>query len=415
MRFFSLIFLLFPFFINAQQTFRVLFLGNSYTAYNNLPQLVKDVALSTGDTIIFDSNTPGGFTLQGHSTNSTSLQKIMAGNWDVVVLQEQSQMPSFPINQVITSVFPYAQKLDSIIHVYQPCGKTMFYMTWGRKNGDASNCATWPPVCTYVGMDSLLYERYMIMAQDNDAVVSPVGAVWKYIRNNFPGIELYSADESHPSLAGSYAAACSFYSSITEKDPSQITFNGGLTSIEASSIRAAVKTIVFDSLSNWNFLNNNPSADFNYSTTGNTVDFNNTSNNATSYSWNFGDNNFSTNENPSHTYSAAGNYTVTLIIDYCGLSDTVSQNIFIGENAGLEIEDSGNKIKLYPLPVKEELNIQSNDTVQEVKLYDINGHILNQEKGNNITSISTKNLNSGIYIIMIKTELGISKYKIVKS
>jgi PKD repeat protein len=291
----------------------------------------------------------------------------------------------------------------------------MFYMTWGRKNGDASNCATWPPVCTYVGMDSLLYERYMIMAQDNDAVVSPVGAVWKYIRNNFPGIELYSADESHPSLAGSYAAACSFYSSITEKDPSQITFNGGLTSIEASSIRAAVKTIVFDSLSNWNFLNNNPSADFNYSTTGNTVDFNNTSNNATSYSWNFGDNNFSTNENPSHTYSAAGNYTVTLIIDYCGLSDTVSQNIFIGENAGLEIEDSGNKIKLYPLPLKEELNIQSNDTVQEVKLYDINGHILNQEKGNNITSISTKNLNSGIYIIMIKTELGISKYKIVKS
>jgi PKD repeat protein len=415
MRFFSIVFLLLPLFVNAQHTYRVLFLGNSYTAYNNLPQLVKDVAISTGDTIIFDSNTPGGFTLQGHSTNTTSLQKIISGNWDVVVLQEQSQLPSFPINQVITGVFPYAQKLDSIIHVYQPCGKTMFYMTWGRKNGDASNCATWPPVCTYQGMDSLLYERYMMMAQDNDAVVSPVGAVWKYIRNNFPGIELYSADESHPSLAGSYAAACSFYSSITEKDPTQITFNGGLTSIEASSIRSAVKAIVFDSLSHWNFLNNNPSADFNYSITGNTVDFNNTSNNATSYLWNFGDNNFSTNENPNHTYTAAGNYSVTLIIDYCGLSDTVSQNIFIGEITGLEIEGAANKINLYPLPVKEELNIQSNDAVLEVKLYDVHGRILNEEKGNNITSISTKNLNSGIYIFMIKTELGISKYKIVKS
>jgi PKD repeat protein len=414
MRFFSIVFLLLPLFVNAQHTYRVLFLGNSYTAYNNLPQLVKDVAISTGDTIIFDSNTPGGFTLQGHSTNTTSLQKIISGNWDVVVLQEQSQLPSFPINQVITGVFPYAQKLDSIIHVYQPCGKTMFYMTWGRKNGDASNCATWPPVCTYQGMDSLLYERYMMMAQDNDAVVSPVGAVWKYIRNNFPGIELYSADESHPSLAGSYAAACSFYSSITEKDPTQITFNGGLTSIEASSIRSAVKAIVFDSLSHWNFLNNNPSADFNYSITGNTVDFNNTSNNATSYLWNFGDNNFSTNENPNHTYTAAGNYSVTLIIDYCGLSDTVSQNIFIGEITGLEIEGAANKINLYPLPVKEELNIQSNDAVLEVKLYDVHGRILNEEKGNNITSISTKNLNSGIYIFMIKNELCISKYKILK-
>jgi hypothetical protein len=39
---------------------KVLFLGNSYTAVNNLPQMVADVASSAGDNLWFDSNTPGG-------------------------------------------------------------------------------------------------------------------------------------------------------------------------------------------------------------------------------------------------------------------------------------------------------------------------------------------------------------------
>jgi hypothetical protein len=77
--------------------------------------MLKDAALSVNDTVIFDGNTPGGYTFQGHSTNATSLSKIMMGDWDYVVLQEQSQMPSFPDQQVASEVFPYAQKLDSIV------------------------------------------------------------------------------------------------------------------------------------------------------------------------------------------------------------------------------------------------------------------------------------------------------------
>ena len=117
-------------------TKRALFLGNSYTGVNNLPQMVADVTTSTGDTLLFDSNTPGGYTLQGHSTNATSLAKIALSDWDYVVLQEQSQFPSFPISQVETDIFPYAHFLDSIINAENPCVETVFYMTWGRKNGE---------------------------------------------------------------------------------------------------------------------------------------------------------------------------------------------------------------------------------------------------------------------------------------
>jgi hypothetical protein len=59
--------------LKAQLNYKVLFLGNSYTGVNNLPQMIANVALSVGDRLIFDSNTPGGYTLQGHSTNTTSL------------------------------------------------------------------------------------------------------------------------------------------------------------------------------------------------------------------------------------------------------------------------------------------------------------------------------------------------------
>lgn len=170
---------------------KVLFLGNSYTGVNDLPNMLSDAAKSTGDTLLFDSNIPGGYTFKRHAGDVNSLSKIIQGGWDYVVLQEQSQYPSFPISQVQASVFPYARFLDSLIQAKNPCAETVFYMTWGRKNGDAGNCASWPPVCTYAGMDSLLNLRYNMMADDNNAILSPVGAVWKYIRQNHPLIELY--------------------------------------------------------------------------------------------------------------------------------------------------------------------------------------------------------------------------------
>ncbi len=57
----NICFLLLIFFIisvRAQETIKALFIGNSYTASNNLPQLVSQIALSCGDTLIYDSNTP---------------------------------------------------------------------------------------------------------------------------------------------------------------------------------------------------------------------------------------------------------------------------------------------------------------------------------------------------------------------
>ena len=54
----------------SQHTKEVLFIGNSYTYANNLPDLLKQIALSFGDTLLHDSSTPGGATFNVHSTSA---------------------------------------------------------------------------------------------------------------------------------------------------------------------------------------------------------------------------------------------------------------------------------------------------------------------------------------------------------
>lgn len=244
--------LLCGFFVHAQGvTKSVLFLGNSYTGSNNLPNLIANIADSKGDSLNYQSIAPGGFTLNGHTGNTGSLNAIATGGWDRVVLQEQSQMPSFPPNQVATGTLPYAAELCDSIYAANNCGKPMFFMTWGRKNGDALNCPIYPPVCTYAGMQRRLRSSYLLMAQNDSAEVAPVGAAWRDFRAAYPSVNLYTPDESHPSMAGSYLASCVFYASVFHQNPVGGWKPSNLDSLTAWRIQDMANKTVFDSLSVW--------------------------------------------------------------------------------------------------------------------------------------------------------------------
>lgn len=341
------LFMFLPFLLQAQIVRNVLFLGNSYTGVNNLPQLVSNIAESRGDALTFQSYVPGGFTLQMHLASSFSTGRIMNGNWDYVVLQDQSQLPSFETYDT----FP-ADSLCSMNAKYNPCGRTMFYMTWGRKNGDATNCAAWPPVCTYIGMDSLLTMRYMEMAIQNHAELSPVAVVWRYIRQHYPSIELYWPDGSHPSAAGSYIAACCFYTMMFKKDPVPATYTAGLSVTDAAIIRQAVKDLVFDHFASWDFTETEPHVDFTY-LPGNQARefiFTNISANAESYLWNFGDGNMSADTNAVHTYTSDAVYTVTLTGTNCDVlgMNQQSKQIMIDLNPIIPSPT----IMIYPNPTR---------------------------------------------------------------
>ncbi len=323
---------------------RVLFIGNSYTAVNNLPQLTADCALSIGFAgfpMEVASSTPGGTTFQMHTTNGSSQSLIAQGNWDFVVLQEQSQLPSFPDSQVETECFPFAMQLNNQILAADSCTETIFYMTWGRQNGDAGNCASWPPVCTYEGMDSLLNLRYRQMAIDNQAILSPVGALWNYIRNTYPEINLYAADGSHPSLEGSYAAACSMVSVIFRTDPTLINYNSTLNPVIAEKIKLAAQEVVFNNLMEWHVGEYDPTVVINTNADGLSLQLDNQSAPSWNFTWDFGDGTSSTEFSPVHMYNAAGSYVLSYsAVDACGRSTQGSWEIQILSNDIEELKKS---------------------------------------------------------------------------
>ncbi len=395
---------------------RVLFVGNSYTSVNNLPLMVSQVVSSAGDSIEFKSNTPGGSTFNNHSQNSTTLAYIAESNWDFVVLQEQSQLPSFPNSQVETECFPYAHLLDSLINQYNPCSETVYYMTWGRKNGDASNCPSWPPVCSYEGMDSLLNLRYTQMANDNHGIISPVSVVWRYLINN-SAIELYSSDESHPSVAGTYAAACTFYSILFRKDPTLITFNSSLSNSDAQQIRNATKLNVYDSLQKWNVGNYDPKANFNFATNGLDVAFTNLSTLSDHYDWNFGDGSNSSEMSPTHSYLTNNSYNVTLKTSRCNQTDSITKTITITPQGVLSKHDS--EFQFYPNPYIEKVNIKIPTTYLGGVMVIKNqlGQIVYSTPINSSESSITNTLTPGIYHLTLTDAFSKKSftYKFVKS
>lgn len=295
----------------SRDTIKVLFIGNSYTYFNDLPQLVKNIAVSDGKTIITKQDTPGGVTLEYHWNSGVSQKLIKEGNWNYMVLQEFSQRPSEPLSEFNHNVFPFVEKFDSLFKRQNPKGKTILYMTWGRKNGDSSRCGQCPDVCTYEGMDSLTRVRYLILGDKIGSYISPVGAVWRYIRNNHPEIELYNSDGSHPSINGSIVGAFCFYTIITQKNPSKIVYNASISPVIASEIKDAVEKVAYDSLYYWNV----GTTAFSYKKEANNqVSFHNFSRNYDSLLWDFGDGQNSTEKNPLHQYPKEEVYRVTLYI-----------------------------------------------------------------------------------------------------
>lgn len=390
--------------LNAQADKRnVLFIGNSYTGVNNLPNIVQGITTSMGDTLTFDSYVPGGKTASAHWNDATTKAKITQGGWDYVVIQCQSQEPSFSPGQVMSGTYPYLKSLDSLVKATNSCAEVLYYMTWGRKNGDAVNCPNYPPICTYDGMQQRLRESYLLFANDFNSSVSPVGVAWKKLRDTNPSINLYTADESHPSINGSFLAACVFYSSLFKKSCTTNQYlPAGVTNSNMGIIQTIASNTVLDSLENWQGDGNIPDVGFIYQVNGNSVSFINDSKRFAISSWDFGDGSpLDNSPSPMHTFPAAGgSFNICLTISSaCGKNETLCQSIMVSPNSTLRFSAT-DKIKIgqngHQIIITNELeNCKLN-------LLDINGRKIKDNLLNTGSSIISMNdIAKGIYILQI--------------
>jgi PKD repeat protein len=305
----------------AQDSLSVLFIGNSYTYANDLPTVFVNLTNSLSDIATVDSKTNGGFTFQNHLDDPATHVKIESKKWDYVVLQGQSQEPSFPTAQVNQATLPPAVSLADSVYANWYCSQAMYFMTWGRQNGDPQ----WDSINTFDKMNVRLRNAYMRIADSANASVSPVGMAWKYVRDTYPTINLYSGDGSHPSMAGTYLAACTFYASLFRKSPVGATYFAGLDPTIAGQLQGAAEIAVLDSLDTWHLQSTESLtvADFGFQLSGNTVSFTNSSSYATDFTWYFGDDISSIESNPVHSFQYDGTFNVELIASSeCGI-DTV--------------------------------------------------------------------------------------------
>jgi PKD repeat protein len=151
--------------------------------------------------------------------------------------------------------------------------------------------------------------------------------------------------------------------------------------------------------------------------------FTNTSQNANAYQWNFGDQTaFSNDNNPVHTFTTDGEFTVILTAyNSCGSdADTIQINVF---GTSVRALTHGEKLSMYPNPTHDQIMVDFSDNGSKnlrVNLVSITGEIVFTETLNSFSGkykqlIDMQNLSSGIYFINIHTDRDTITRKVVKN
>ncbi|HRP02671.1 MAG TPA: hypothetical protein PLE30_08495 [Candidatus Kapabacteria bacterium] len=219
---------------------KILFIGNSYTFTYSMPSILSEIISENGDKAMIETVAMGGYYLKNHLENPETIRKINKEKWDIVIIQEQSQLPALSDDIVKIESYPYLTSLDSLINLNDVCTKKYLYMTWGRKFGDSTNCTKFPKLSTYEGMDRELRLRYLEYSNKIAANIVPVGLVWNYINSFYPDLELYSKDNSHPSQLGAITTAYTFYSFLFNKNPFYLKNYKKIDSISLSKIKKSI-------------------------------------------------------------------------------------------------------------------------------------------------------------------------------
>lgn len=181
----------------------VLFIGNSYSF--QAPSFFRTHANNRGRAVRVEQVSHGGWTLAKHAANQDTINKIRDGRWDVVVLQEQSRIPSLPEDNRARLMDPPLRKLADEIRRHGAI--PVLYQTWGYRDGDAKH-----PGDGFQAMTGRLREGYRSAARKAGGLaVIPVGDAWEREVKAGNSAKLFQPDGSHPSRFGNQVTARTFF------------------------------------------------------------------------------------------------------------------------------------------------------------------------------------------------------------
>ena len=218
---------------------RVLFIGNSYTHMNEMPEMVQKLADAAGLNAYIDKSAQSGASFKIHSERKEMYEAIQSRKWDYIILQGYSRELTHSEAHIDKATIPYLDKIVAFIRKHNPATRVLFYMTWGYESGFSER----GEINTFEKMTDTIQDRYMYLSSVYDFPVSPVGCIWKHVKET-TSIDLYADDRAHPSRKGSFLIANAFFEAIFG-----IPAPTGVSMIdlqEAEQIRESVKHVMKD-------------------------------------------------------------------------------------------------------------------------------------------------------------------------
>ncbi len=177
-------------------TYKVLFLGNSHTANNDVPKMVMNIIESDNRRRSLKFEFKGGPTLESLAKSNEVKKLIQTGKFTDVVLQGASLSSSHKYRYSQEGAIALAKLADSTQ------AKVWHFAEWPRRN--------WKETPYILGI-------YQSISKTGGGKVIPICKVWDELLKHNPKLPLWSDDGNHASLLGSYTASLAIALAI---DPS---------------------------------------------------------------------------------------------------------------------------------------------------------------------------------------------------
>ncbi len=172
---------------NNNTELNILFIGNSLTYTNNLPQLVKKHAKLKGIEINTKMIAFPNYAIEDHWNDGQVQKLISSKKYDFVILQQGPSSQSDGRKMLIE----YGEKYSNLCKLNEV--KLCYFMVW-------------PSLNYYYTFDDVI-KNYKDAASINSSILLPVGKIWKDYIDSSKDNEYYSSDGFHPSIKGSQITA----------------------------------------------------------------------------------------------------------------------------------------------------------------------------------------------------------------
>ncbi|MDJ0916842.1 MAG: hypothetical protein QNJ05_03695 [Woeseiaceae bacterium] len=203
---------------------RVLFVGNSFTYYNN--SLHNHYRALVRASLPDNRNRVRSMTISGGKLYEHAGLEAMVNSeqWDIVILQGHSLGP-------IDGAEPFREAAKKHSKAIRQAGaEPMLYMTWAYTDRPE--------------MTAQLDAAYTSLGAEINAEVAPAGLAFERVTEERPELALRTEDQRHPTLAGTYLAACVFYAALQDRTPEDIDYDAGLDDEVAAYLQGVAWDVV---------------------------------------------------------------------------------------------------------------------------------------------------------------------------